>query len=364
MHKKYAAKISIFLISILSCLFLFSCADPNNENKNNSNSSNENHPETDSLIATKELYSAMKGVWRHNTTLEIQRINAHSYNYDSNGYIKKGNFTFGPTVLAPSYNITINSDGVYFTKNGNKLKNTQGEDFCISYTNLTNAAAAKNYYSEYYNFFDIENSYSAGSSSYYISERGTMDSAYDCFKAEDDDVIMASPAKDYFFYLKIKNERLYLSCIIPNSKWDNLKLTEDDCLNHTYDSNGGNVIFAIYEKTTSDNNSSSVTSSDLTGSYTISEANGSAFTFAQDGTWTYRYNSSTTEGTWSVSDGELTITYTLGGYENTAVFTVSISGDTYTLTGKSGDCTTIITSAFKITNQTAVQDGVVTLVKQ
>lgn len=144
MHKKYAAKISIFLISILSCLFLFSCADPNNENKNNSNSSNENHPETDSLIATKELYSAMKGVWRHNTTLEIQRINSTNYNYDSDGeYI--GYERPIPTVLAPSYNLSVTSSGVYFTKNGDTLKNTQGEDFGISFSHLTNFIAANDY---------------------------------------------------------------------------------------------------------------------------------------------------------------------------------------------------------------------------
>ena len=135
-------------------------------------------------------------------------------------------------------------------------------------------------------------------------------------------------------------------------------------MNHTYDQDEG-VIFAIFEKTNSDNNTeTSISSSDLTGSYTISEANGSTFTFSSDGTWTYQYNSSTTDGTWSVSDGKLTITYSFGGYSSTAVFTVSVFGDTYTLTGKSGDYITIISSAFKITNQTTLENGVVTLVKQ
>ena len=69
-------------------------------------------------------------------------------------------------------------------------------------------------------------------------------------------------------------------------------------------------------------------------------------------------------GTWSVSDGELTITYSIGGYSSTAVFTVSVSDSNYTLTGKSGDYTTIISSAFKITDQDALENGVVTLVKQ
>lgn len=120
------------------------------------------------------------------------------------------------------------------------------------------------------------------------------------------------------------------------------------------------------DKSTSENNNtgSSITDSDLLGSYTISEANGSTFTFASDSTWTYKYNSRTTEGTWSVSDGKLTITYSLGGYSSSAIFSASVSGDTYTLTGKSGDYVTIISSAFMITDQDAVANGVVTLIKQ
>ena len=124
-----------------------------------------------------------------------------------------------------------------------------------------------------------------------------------------------------------------------------------DC---TYIKNGSNT----------GNNTSSLTSSEFIGSYTISEANGSTFTFSSNGNWTYNYSSRSKEGTWSVSDGGLTISYSLGGYSSTAVFSVSVSGNTYTLTGKSGDYTTIISSAFKITNQTALENGVVTLVKQ
>ena len=118
------------------------------------------------------------------------------------------------------------------------------------------------------------------------------------------------------------------------------------------------------ENTDNENNSSPLSASELISTYTINEANGSTFTFSSDGTWTYEYNSSTTNGTWSVSDGELTITYSLGGYASSAVFTVKVSDNTYTLTGKSGDTTTIVSSAFKITNQNAIQNGVVTLVKK
>lgn len=369
--QKFTAKISILLFSIFSCLVLFSCADSNNLGTDNSQKENEEISETDTLKATKELYSLMQGTWKHNKTLEIQRINAHSYNYDSNGYIKKGNFTFGPTILAPSYNIVIDKEGVYFSKNGNVLRNTLGEKFGISYSNLINIAEAKKnyYYRDYYeNAFNTNHAISAGSDTYITQELApnnydTEKSDYDCFRTEDDDVLLAAPSKDYFFYLKVKNEKLYLTCIIPNLKWEKLNLTEDDCINNTHDENEG-VIFAIFDKTSSGNNTTSVTTSDLLGSYTISEANDSTFNFSSDGTWTYKYNSRTTEGSWSVSDGKISITYSLGGYSSTAKFTADISGDTYTLKGIEGDYTTIISSAFMITDQNAVANGLVTLVKK
>ena len=119
------------------------------------------------------------------------------------------------------------------------------------------------------------------------------------------------------------------------------------------------------ENTDTENNETSLSVSDISGSYTISEANGSTFSFASDGNWTYKYNSRTTNGTWSVSEGKVIINYSLGGYSSTAVFTVKVSDNNkYTLTGKSGDYTTIISSAFMITNQEAMEKGVVTLIKQ
>ena len=57
MHKKSTTKISIFLISILFSLFLFSCADPNS---NGSGSSIENEKTND--VETPSYY-AMIGTW-------------------------------------------------------------------------------------------------------------------------------------------------------------------------------------------------------------------------------------------------------------------------------------------------------------
>lgn len=106
-----------------------------------------------------------------------------------------------------------------------------------------------------------------------------------------------------------------------------------------------------------------ITEGELTGSYTISEANGSQFTFGDSGTWTYNYNGRTNEGTWSLEGGKVTIEYSNGGITAKAVFAVSVSGDTYTLKGESGDYVTVISSAFMVTDGSAVSDGVVTLVK-
>lgn len=106
-----------------------------------------------------------------------------------------------------------------------------------------------------------------------------------------------------------------------------------------------------------------ITEGELTGIYTISEANGSQFTFGDRGTWTYNYNGRTNEGTWSLDGGKVTIEYSNGGITAKAVFAVSVSGDTYTLKGESGDYVTVISSAFMVTDGSAVSDGVVTLVK-
>lgn len=106
-----------------------------------------------------------------------------------------------------------------------------------------------------------------------------------------------------------------------------------------------------------------ITEGELTGSYTISEAKGSQFTFGDSGTWTYNYNGRTNEGTWSLDGGKVTIEYSNGRITAKAVFAVSVSGDTYTLKGESGDYVTVISSAFMVTDGSAVSDGVVTLVK-
>lgn len=56
MHKTLATQISIFLISILSSLFLFSCTEPNDVNTNESEDKNKANEETPS-------YYAMIGTW-------------------------------------------------------------------------------------------------------------------------------------------------------------------------------------------------------------------------------------------------------------------------------------------------------------
>ncbi len=117
--------------------------------------------------------------------------------------------------------------------------------------------------------------------------------------------------------------------------------------------------YRCYEKIVSGNNPSgeSVT---LEGQYKIDQANNSTINF-NNGSWTFSYNGQTKSGTYSQSGNELTMTFSQNGISATGVFTVTKSGDTITLTGKSGDCVTIISSAFMINDYNALQNQTVTL---
>ena len=122
--------------------------------------------------------------------------------------------------------------------------------------------------------------------------------------------------------------------------------------------------YSTYELVSSSGSSTSDSSSTetvaLSGDYTISQANGSTISFT-DGNWTYSYLSSTKTGTYSQSGNELTMNYSAGGYSVSGVFTVAKDGDNVKLTGKSGDYTTIVSSAFMVKDSDALTNGVVTL---
>lgn len=98
----------------------------------------------------------------------------------------------------------------------------------------------------------------------------------------------------------------------------------------------------------------------LSGKYNITEASSSTITF-NNSTWTYSYNGRTKTGSYSQTDDELTMNFTQNSITAEAVFTVSKSDDEITLTAKSGDYTTIISSAFMIYDSDALQNGIVTL---
>ena len=305
MNKMSATKISIFLITILFSLFLFSCPDPNNTN-------NEDTP------SKEELYKSIIGTWIFESS-----DNFH-YDYDDS----HSKICISEKCIKRITGKTKQETTIWLYEDVSTIKdlkewNENNEDIlCHSIEELLKK------YSEF-NDYDL------------------------CF--------FKSPYDDYnrvkINLFKILNNKLY-EVHFAQSDDGNFYLSNEYKISYTLGTSSSN-------NNSEDNNTeTSITESDITGSYTISEANGSTFTFSSDGKWTYKYNSSTTNGTWSVSDGELTITYSLSGYSSTAVFTASISGDTYTLTGKSGDYTTIISSAFKITDQQALENGVVTLVKQ
>lgn len=312
MSKKSTTKITILLFSILSCLVLHSCADPNNN--------------VDDTPSKDELYKSIIGTWIFEESDE-----GKSYVYS---------------------NLLITDDSIrYIYDSGN-----YGDCIC-NFENISTIADMKQVNE---NSINPYNDY--GPKKEQLSEALTPYPRYQNFDLCNYEIHQYSTEMiNHFLLFKLQENKLYVL-------FATFSTAEDiwTCHENTYKldktSSTGNP---NNPEGNPNNPETSITESNITGSYIISEAIGSTFTFASDGTWTYKYNSSSSNGTWSVSDGELTITYSLGGYSSTAVFTASVSGDTYTLIGKSGDYTTVISSAFKITDQEALENGVVTLfVKQ
>lgn len=303
MSKKSTTKITILLFSILSCLVLHSCADPDNN--------------VDDTPSKDELYKSIIGKWIFEESDD------------------------GKSCV---YNLLITDDSIrYIYDSGN-----YGDCIC-NFENISTFADMKQVNE---NSINPYNDY--GPKKEQLSEALTSYPRYQNFDLCNYEIHQYSTKMiNHFLLFKLQENKLYVL-------FANFSTAEDIwiCHENTYK----------LDKTSStdnpNNTETSITESDITGSYTISEANGSTFTFASDGTWTYKYNSRTTEGSWSVSDGKISITYSLGGYSSTAKFTADISGDTYTLKGIEGDYTTIISSAFMITDQNAVANGLVTLVKK
>ena len=303
MHKTLATKISIFLISILSCLFLFSCADPNN---NGSSSSIENENKTNDVETPS--YYAMIGTWI-NPDDNSDTITISEDTVTLSGSLAKKYFhqlEENPSDIKITEAKTVNNE--YIQKMKDDIIQTEIEWNEPVITNI------KKNETETYTWLEkIDIEYT---------------NRLDYFQKE--------PSLFFGFF-----QYIYL--------W-----LDNEVLNVSYISDFNEELYPRefkYIKQGSGSQTNPSDNIDIIGSYTINEANGSTFTFAQNSTWTYQYNSRTSDGSWTFADGELTITYSFGGYSNTAVFTVSVSDDTYTLTGKSGDITTIIASAFKITDQ-------------
>lgn len=316
MHKTLATKISIFLISLIFSLFLFSCAEPSN-------------PSVDYKI---ELQNSMTGTWHLETSEEYAKGNNVIYQYP---------YGSPKTIEISSEYIKI--DNIDVSELTSRSSGTKLVEDMINFYNKPNCQERSKEL-----FFKVLNEYP-------IYKKSDL-----CmYKYSEPDIIQDYYYITSFCILSLVDDKLYL---LKYSNYTSPYGEEYD----EYKYYQSIYVREVKDNSNNDNNNNDNPSDiiDLIGSYTISEANGSTFTFATDGTWTYKYNSRTSEGTWTFADGELTITYSLGGYSNTAVFTVSVSGDTYTLKGKSGDTTTIIASAFKITDQNAVQNEIVTLVKQ
>lgn len=306
--QKFTAKISILLFSIFSCLVLFSCADPNNDNNI-----------VDETQSKEELYKSIIGTWK------FESSDNGYYNYDDS----HAKICISDKCIKRIERETKQETTIWLYEDVSTIKdlkewNENNEDNDLRYS----IKELLKKYSEF-NDYDL------------------------CF--------FKSPYDEYnkvkINLFKILNNKLY-EVHFAQSADGSFYVSDKYKISYKLDTSSSN------NNSEENNTETSITESDITGSYTISEANGSTFTFTSDGTWTYKYNSSSSNGTWSVSDGKLTITYSLSGYSSTAVFSASISGDTYTLIGKSGNYTTIISSAFMITDQDAVANGLVTLVKK
>ncbi len=150
----------------------------------------------------------------------------------------------------------------------------------------------------------------------------------------------------------------------PGKAWDPNSKTFDSSMKVLKFANmNWNWCMPYSKVSSSDSSSSSESSSEtvtVSGKYTINQAKGSTINFDNDN-WTFKYNSSSKNGTYSQSNNEITIKYSIGSVNASAVFTVSKDGDNVKLTGKSGDIQTIVASAFMITDSTALSNGVVTL---
>ena len=178
--------------------------------------------------------------------------------------------------------------------------------------------------------------------------------------------------KDLFYYAEVpegKTEAANDSClyIFVNDKYlafGDWTLEGDGvdwlCVILPSGSCGTYALVSSSSSSGSDSGSTSTETVTLSGDYTISQANGSTISFT-DGNWTYSYLSSTKTGTYSQSGNELTMNYSAGGYSVSGVFTVAKDGDNVKLTGKSGDYTTIVSSAFMVKDSDALTNGVVTL---
>ena len=120
----------------------------------------------------------------------------------------------------------------------------------------------------------------------------------------------------------------------------------------------------VYFDLVSDSSSSDSSSTEtvtVDGDYSITGANDGSVISFNDGTWTFSYMASSKTGSYSQSGNELTMSYTAGGYSVSGVFTVTEDGDSVKLTGKSGDYTTIVSSAFMVKDSDAITNGNVTL---
>lgn len=161
---------------------------------------------------------------------------------------------------------------------------------------------------------------------------------------------------------------LYINCKVNHVTNTNKKQWfRLDPTNESYtirETHTGTMVFEpLDNENNEDDNSSSGTSVELDGEYTISEANeGSVITFS-NGEWTFTYSGQSKTGSYSQSGSKVTISYEISSLSLEAVFTTFEKDETIILTKSSGQWQEIIGSVFMITDGSAYSDGIITLTK-
>lgn len=346
MKKVSIARFFKVLITVLSfSFFLYSCTDGNNVTSDNSDKEDnteqtqtgENTEKTQNeevVVTPKMLYQEILGTWV-NITDDTDTITI------SDSYI-----------LKPTHPINTPADyysgGVYLPAGyiNDQDRYNISDDYLITLESL---------YNDY-----VSSKKGFGRTTYMeenLSQKDVLNSIITSTNIFDNNDLCIhtgwTKAAQVFAedYTGDDNIWIYVSLYILKKIDDKLYVIYSDLVNST-------DTYSVYTKAESSNNdysSSYIQDDELKGTYSIEGARESARFKMESGIWTFEYASSSKSGTYSITENDITINYSIGGQSCSAVFTISKTSSGLSLTVKSGDYTTIISSVFMITIQDVLE---------